>query len=425
MARAHFLGILIFVLLLAGLAGLRGALPALAIPLLLYLLYGLNHGSGPIALEAHRTLSTNRVLPNTPVRVSVTISNRGRNLDELVVQDLLSPNLSVMEGSLSHLISLPGGGSYTFEYVVKGPRGGYALEELRVDEYDHFGLIHHGQTVPAAGQLFVFPPVVRLKGVTIRPRGTRVYSGTIPARVGGPGVEFFSVRDYQAGDAPRHINWHVSARHADHLFSNEYQQERVADVAIILDGRKRANLFAGGRSLFEHSVLAAAALSNALLAQGDRVGLLIYGQYLEWTWPGYGKLQRERILQALAHARPGASQVFDGLEYLPTRMFPPKSQIILVSSLLEDDFQTLVQLRARGYQILIVSPDPVAFELSHLPQKPESRLAARIVRLERGLLIHNIQRAGIQFVEWDTSRPFDQATGHYLTGRGVLVGARL
>lgn len=425
MIRARFLGLLIFILLLLGLAGLRGALLALILPMLIYLLYGLSQGVETLHLEAQRTLSSNRVLPNTPVQVSLTLTNRGEALEELVVQDLLSPNLSVVEGSPSHVISLPKGGSYTFQYVIQGPRGGYALEELRVDGCDHFGLVRHTQRVRTRGQLFVFPPVVPLKGVTIRPRGTRVYSGTIPARLGGPGVEFFNVRDYQPGDPPRHINWHVSARQMEKLYSNEFQQERVADVAIVLDGRKRANIFAGERSLFEHSVLAVAALSSALLSQGDRVGLLIYGQYLHWTWPGYGKLQRERILQALAHARPGVSQVFDGLEYLPTRMFPSKSQIILVSALMPDDLPTLIQLRARGYQVLVVSPDPVAFELSYLPKQAETRLAGRIVRMERKMLLNDLQRAGIQSVEWDVSRPFDQATGRFLTGRRILVGTRL
>ena len=80
----------------------------------------------------------------------------------------------------------------------------------------------------------------------------------------------------------------------------------MADVGIVLDGRERSNLFAGGRSLFEHSVVASAALADAFLTQGNRVGLLIYSQYLQWTVPGYGKLQRERILQALSGAAPGS-----------------------------------------------------------------------------------------------------------------------
>ena len=193
------------------------------------------------------------------------------------------------------------------------------------------------------------------------------------------------------------------------LFSNEFQQERLADVGIVLDGRQRTNLFGGGRSLFEHSVLAAAALSETFLNQGHRLGLLVYGSYLAWCLPGYGKLQRERVLHALARAQVGESSVFAGLEHLSPRMFPVESQIVLISPLTGEDLKVLVQLRARGYQVLVFSPDPVAFECSILQPTPAVELAARVARLERDLLIRRLQRAGIQVIAWDVARPFDQA----------------
>jgi uncharacterized protein (DUF58 family) len=167
--------------------------------------------------------------------------------------------------------------------------------------------------------------------------------------------------------------------------------------------------------LFEHSVVAAGTLAEAFLAQGNRVGLLIYSQYLQWTLPGYGKLQRERILHALSGAATGVSQIFDGLQYLPTRVFPAESQIVLVSPLVEDDYSTLIQLRARGYQILLVVPDPVSFEQAHLSgtarryAAPDIELAARVVRMERDLMLGRLQRAGLQVVHWNVAQPFDQA----------------
>jgi uncharacterized protein (DUF58 family) len=269
----------------------------------------------------------------------------------------------------------------------------------------------------AKGQLFIFPPVTRLRHVAIRPRRTRVYAGTIPARVGGTGTEFFGVREYHPGDPPRAINWRASAHHAqeDVLFSNEFQQERVADVGIILDGRVRTNEFSRDHSLFEFSVQAAAALADALLTQGNRVGLLVYGDFLNWTIPGYGKIQREKILYALAHARPGGSEVFANFQYLPTRLFPSESQIILVSPLHEDDLTPLVQLRAMGYQVLIVSPNPVKFEMSYLPKTRSVSLAGRVIQMERVLLLQRIQRAGIQVLDWDVTEPFDHVVKQRLS----------
>jgi uncharacterized protein (DUF58 family) len=229
-------------------------------------------------------------------------------------------------------------------------------------------------------------------------------------------VEFFGVRPYLPGDPPRHVNWHASARNPDELYSNEFQQERVADVAIVLDGRERSNLHAEGDSLFEHSVLAAGSLADTVLQQGNRVGLLVYSQYLHWTLPGYGKIQRERILHALARAAPGSSQIFEGLQYLPARLFPAQSQIILVSPLIDEDYPTLVRLRARGYHVMVVSPDPVGFEARLLPRRgakysaAEVELSARIARLERAWMLGRVRSAGIRVIEWDVRQPFDQVT---------------
>ena len=141
--------------------------------------------------------------------------------------------------------------------------------------------------------------------------------------------------------------------------------------------------------------------------QVDRVGLLFYSSYLDWTVPGYGRVQRERILHALANARLGESMVFTALKYVPARLFPPESQLIVVSPLAEDDLQPLVQLRALGYQVLVVSPDPISFEISHLVDRPDVRLAERVVRLERRLLLKRLQRAGVQVLDWDVNVPFD------------------
>ncbi len=415
MSRPVLLGAIILLLILGGLATLHAAVLALSIPPLVYLLYGLWRAPEKIDLEVRREIGAERVAPQVPVKVNVTVINRGSGLEELAVEDMISPELTVIEGWNRHWISLGAHKTFAFEYTVSGPRGGFPFERVHAEGGDALGLVRAAQDLRVFGQLFVLPTLSRIRQVPIRPRRTRVYAGLIPARVGGAGVEFYGVRNYEPGDPPRHINWRVSARHAEDLYTNEFQQERVADVGIVLDGRERSNLFSGGQTLFEHSVLAAGALADAFLTQGNRVGLLIYSTYLQWTLPGYGKLQRERILQALSGAAPGASQIFEGLQYLPTRIFPTESQIVLVSPLLEDDYSTLIQLRARGYQVLVVVPDPVTFERSHLLasdskyRAQDVELATRVVRMERDLMLRRMQRAGLHIIEWNVEQPFDQA----------------
>jgi uncharacterized protein (DUF58 family) len=385
----------------------QGELLALALPLITYLLVGYLQAPENLKLEATRHLSAERVSPNSHVDMTVTVTNHGSNLEEVLLDDLVPEGLHVHSGFSRHLVRLGSGESYTFKYAVSGPRGGYVFESLDVKVSDPIAVRSSTVRLEAKGRLFILPPVTRIRPVAIRPRRTRVYAGSIPARAGGTGTEFFGVREYQPGDAPSAINWRASARYVDKLYANEFQQERVADVAIVLDGRLRTNEFAHGHSLFEYSVLAAASLADALLSQGNRVGLLVYATYLAWTFPGYGKIQRERILHALANAKTGESQVFSDLENIPTRLFPPESQVILVSPLSEDDFPTLLHLRAQGYEVMVVSPNPVKFELSYLSANELVKLSGRVIHMERTLLMQKMGRAGIHVLDWDVAEPFD------------------
>lgn len=408
MSRSLLLGLLTYGLLLTGIITVQGEFLALALPLVAYLLVGYLQAPEKIQLEATRQLSVERTSPNSDVDVTVTVVNRGSNLEEVLLEDLLPGGLTIRSGFSRHLLRLAKGESCTFGYTVSGPRGGYVFEALEARVNEHLAVSSSKVRVEAKGRLFILPPVTRVRHIAIRPRRTRVYAGTIPARAGGAGTEFFGVREYQPGDPPSAINWRASARYTDTLYANEYQQERVADVGIVLDGRLRTNEFARGHTLFEYSVQAAASLADALLNQGNRVGLLLYASYLGWTFPGYGKIQRERILHALANAKAGESQVFSDLEYIPTRLFPPESQIVFVSPLADDDLKPLIQLRAQGYDVLVVSPNPVKFELSYLPaSNPNVDLAGRVIHMERLLLLQRLQRANIYVLDWDVKEPFD------------------
>jgi len=407
--RLLLLGGLVYVLLLLGLALMSGPLLTLTIPLILYLVAALAYGPGELHLTATRSLSDDRVPKGKPVTVQLTITNQGAGLERVEIQDVIPQQLEVIDGESSLLTSLAPGETTTLTYRVQGGRGDVKLGTVRVKASDELGLFSRQAVLKTPKRLMILPEVMKLRRVAIRPRRTRAYAGPVPARQGGSGVEFFGVREYQVGDPLRWINWRVSARHRPSLFTNEFEQERITDVGLILDARRRTDQQGRGISLFEHGVRATASLAAAFLSEGNRVGLLVYGGFLDWTFPGYGRIQRERILRSLAGAETGESRVFESLDFIPTRYFPAKSQLVLISPLCDDDVSTLVRLRARGYQLMVVSPDPITFEAQTLEPDPAVALAVRIARLERDLLLRRLQRAGIRTVDWQVDTPFDRA----------------
>jgi uncharacterized protein (DUF58 family) len=221
------------------------------------------------------------------------------------------------------------------------------------------------------------------------------------------------------GDSSRSINWRVTARHPQGLYSNDYEQERVVDVGIILDGRRHTNEF-GSRSIFEHSVMATAALADVFLTKGNRVGVLFYGQQIHWTMPGYGKVQSERILHDLSRLEPGEWQEFTEL-YIPKKLFPSRSQLVVVSPLVPDDFRTLAELRSKGYAVLVVSPDPVSFEESRLLASSSVKMARRMVHMKREVFLRRLHGIGIQVLDWDVSLPFEKVAVRELERRQPVM----
>ncbi len=422
MSRPFLLGILIAFLLIGGLVTLDPLWLELALPLAVYLLAGFILFPEKVNLAIERSLSLERAAPGQPVTVTLRVTNRGVRLRQVALRDSLPDFAELTDGSATRLLDLRQGETVEWQYTWVGKRGYHRFKGVEIIAGDPLGLISIRQYLPTGGQVLVLPTVPRVRRIVIRPRVTRVYAGNIPARQGGTGTDFFGVAEYQPGSPMRAVNWHVSARHQQALFVNEYEQERVADVGIILDARLRANDLGEGRSIFEHSVLAAASLSDAFLSAGNRVGLLIYGLYINWTNPGYGKRQRESILHALARAVPAESQVFSGI-YIPRRLFPPKSQIVFVSPLLSDDVEPLIRLRAADYPLIVVSPNAVRYEASLLPDEPPIRQAARVLSLQRTISLQKLRHAGVQVVDWDVARPFDQAVESVLSRPPALIRA--
>ena len=113
-------------------------------------------------------------------------------------------------------------------------------------------------------------------------------------------------------------------------------------------------------------------------------------------------------MRALARAKTGFNYALESLEYLPTRFFPARSQIVMISPLLPEDLRVLVRLKACGYQVMVISPDPIDFEAKSLAPHGTFGLATRIARAERKLLLRELQRVGIQIVDWQVSQPLDR-----------------
>jgi uncharacterized protein (DUF58 family) len=420
MKKVVLLGILSYVLIAAGLVAFNGGVLVLIIPLLVYLAVGALLGPLEARVQVTRSMTSDHAFEGSTIRVHLQVTNEGPHGEEVLIEDSVPPGLEVVEGAPRLLMPMPAGATTELAYSVRTTRGAHPFPGVRVTVSEALDLFHVRSPRQVPQDLHVVPHAFRLRRLALRPQRTLAHSGPFPARRGGPGIEFFGVREYQPGDPLRWAEWRASARHPETMYTKEFEQERTAEVGLILDVRERVYASADTALLFECAIQAAASLADTLLTEGNRVGLLLFGTLIDWTMPGYGKIQRQRILQTLSTATLGG--FLDRLEHLPTRLFPPHSQIVLVSPLDRGDQYMLTIMRAHGYPILVVSPNPVSLE----PKggDPLSELAVRIAQVERTLLLRRLQASGIQVLDWAVHQPLDHAIHTHLGQRALLFRGR-
>ena len=399
-----------FALVAVGLLLLNGSIVAAAIPLLLFASARMLSTPRPVAvdLRLERTLDRLRGVEGDEIGVELTAYNGGRGIVLLSITDGTPAGLHPIEGHAQFLGRLPAGGTATVSYVVRAQRGLHAFTEVRVRVWSPWVLSMRESRVLVDTAVKVHPRFETLDPITIRPQRTRAFAGPVRANRGGQGLDFFGCRAYTPGDDVRRINWRAYAR-LDSLIVNEYELERIADVNIILDARAKSHARLPEGTTFDHSVRAAAGLASHFLNQGNNVGLLIYGDYMQWVFPGIGRLQQERILDELAEARLGDKAVFEELRFIPTRLFPPRSQLILVSPLVdEDDIEIVALLIERGYSILLVCP--YSMRVGHDERRTADisavDLATRILDLRRDLFLGGLAGVGASVIDWRVEHPF-------------------
>lgn len=347
------------------------------------------------SFEISREISDRRIRENEETEVILTIKNTGSAIARIRIEEHPSSSMEVTGGKTSILTTMPGDSFTTLQYRVKCRRGRHTFHPVSVETWNHFGLNRQRFKLESDDEIIAAPDSIQLGSLPINVRKTLVFAGLNPSGQGGDGVYFYDTREYQSGDSLRHIHWSAVARRPEKLISKEFEQERVSDIGIILDARHDAYEECGNSSSIEYAIEACSALSGILLSLQNRVGLLIYGKYLNWTRPGYGKMQNERIRHELSLVETGTHQVFKSLKNLPENLFPERSQLIFISPLMSNDIDFLRRLKGRGYMIIVIYLDCLSLSVDRDP------LVLKLVRLEREIMIGNMERAGISVLKWD------------------------
>src|SRR5262249_48698001 len=215
---------------------------------------------------------------------------------------------------------------------------------------------------------------------------------------------FADIRPFASGDRLRRINWRVSARRQA-LYVNEAHPERNSDIVLFLDSF--AEVRGASQGTLDLAVRAAASLAGEDLEARGRVPLVDFGPVVRWLTPATGRRHLYQIVDALLETEVTLSFVWKGIHVLPPRSLPPQALVIALSPLLDERaIDALLDLRARGFDLVIVDISPLPFL-----QPPNDALEALTVRLWplwREALRYRYEQLGVAVIEWNEGEPLSR-----------------
>jgi uncharacterized protein (DUF58 family) len=386
--------------LLAGLVLGRVELVAVAAPFALAAVVGAALPRDP-EVEGVLSLDRERALEGEDVCATLELFSRtGADRVDMLLE--LPRELGALDPN-PRAIRLPAGETRTLELRIHCDRwGAFVLGPLLVRATDALGFTAWEARVGRREPVRVYPSVETLHAL-LPPLETQVYVGNQVSRAKGEGIEFADVREWSPGDRMRRINWRASARRGG-LWVNEQHPERNTDVVLFLD--TFSDVESGGRGTLDQAVRAATSLAHRYLRRKDRVGIVSFGGYLSWLLPGSGTRQLYRIVDSLIQMDVVLSYATKGVDVLPPRTLPPKALVLALSPLLDPrSAAALLDLRARGFDLVVIEVSPVPFVT---PGKGElDELSYRLWCLSREALRARFEQAGVPVVEWQHGVPLN------------------
>ena len=197
--------------------------------------------------------------------------------------------------------------------------------------------------------------IKRIKKIEITTRNLvqDLFSGEYHSLFKGQGLEFSEVREYQAGDSFRQIDWNVTARHG-YPYIKKFEETRELNVLFLVDGS--ASTLFGSRSYLKSELITeiTAVLSFSALSNNDKVGLLLFTDDIEkYIPPRKGKKSALRILRDILYFEPKSvkTNIRKAVEYI-YRLTKKHSIIFVVSDFLDDNFEDSLKLLARKHDVI-------------------------------------------------------------------------
>ena len=357
-------------------------------------------------IEGHSTLEITRFVPHTNVykgdlvEVTLTISNNSyKRTQQLEIFDNVPHEMKLRRGINQMRLNLGPGQTTKIEYKLRCPlRGHYSIGPISVRYRNAFDLFVSESRIDDICDITVFPQIREIEDAMLKADVPKMYTGATTLRTPGPGMEFYSLREYLSTDSLRSINWKAYARTGD-LMVNQKTRDAVTDVFVILDTREVSRIGTVLKNPLEMGTVAASSLANHFLKRKDSVALVTYGSKMDYLPPDTGDKQHYKILSRLASVSAAGSMPLQAVTNALAPRISRGSPVFIISSL-EGDGTTLPAIRnlsGKGHEVIVLSPSSIDLErlVSRIP-----RMSYEVLKLERQNRLTAVSGYGAMVIDW-------------------------
>jgi uncharacterized protein (DUF58 family) len=164
----------------------------------------------------------------------------------------------------------------------------------------------------------------KVRKIEIRSCGLtrQIFAGEYHSAFRGRGMAFSEVREYQFGDDIRSIDWNVTARFG-HPYVKIFEEERELTVMLLVDVSRSGDFGTVATTKREMMTEIAAVLAYSVIANNDKVGLLLFSDRVEkFIPPKKGRAQMLLIIREMLSYEPMSSgtSLSDPLRYIANVM---------------------------------------------------------------------------------------------------------
>ncbi len=274
---------------------------------------------------------------------------------------------------------------------------------------------------------------------------TETLAGAYHSVFKGQGMNFDEVREYQAGDDVRSIDWNVTAR-MNHPFIKKFIEERELTLMLVVDVSGSGLFGSRAQSKRELAAEIASVLAFSAIRNNDKVGVILFTDEVEkFIPPRKGRSHVLRVIREVLYFEPKrrGTDLNKALEFL-MRVQPHKAVTVVVSDfltiegggILPKGTQTMLRQTNRKHDVVAVQiTDRYELELPALGRLTledaetgevlevnTGRAGSRdafALRQERQLgdLARQFRSSGIDSIQLRTDETYSAALGRFFETR--------